>query len=240
MQHFTQVLLLRLRVHPLTFTGLEDYQKGAEGSNDCPAGYTTITSASDCGVAARAVGFDYTSAETEEDSTYPRGCYYWVTEYALWHAGGLYFNTHSSGGDEYSSTPLCRRGTIWAARCPQHGRMTVVQFWCTGVLRMCVSGGVARADTHTLLCRCCCDSLVACTRWCVSHITNVVCVCCRGHDCIANKHEPLHTIDSHGRLPPTPRHSRDLRGGSSCFHPSLQSTARWQWSRNTCHERQLQ
>ncbi len=75
---------------------------GGLGSNSCPAGSITISTAAACEAAASATALIYDSSEYE--SGYPAGCY------RVTYGDGdslVFFNTHITGGSTANSQPLC-------------------------------------------------------------------------------------------------------------------------------------
>jgi hypothetical protein len=78
------------------------YVFGESGSDSCPAGSITISTAAACEAAAAATALAYDGSESE--SGYPAGCYR-VTD-----GDGdsiVFFNTHVTGGSNANSQPLC-------------------------------------------------------------------------------------------------------------------------------------
>ncbi len=72
---------------------------GTVNGNTCPAGAARIATEAACQTAASAMGLAYGSSRT--DSTYPKGCYRWSDD------GAVYFNPHATGGADAQSQPLC-------------------------------------------------------------------------------------------------------------------------------------
>lgn len=100
------------------------YVFGALGSNSCPAGSVRIATEAACRTAASATQLTYSA--TESDSSFPVGCYHYFD-----FGSYVNFNTHSNGGGDRHSRPLCSpessagttpgRGVAWRCRCPASG-----------------------------------------------------------------------------------------------------------------------
>jgi hypothetical protein len=78
------------------------YVFGESGSDSCPAGSITISTAAACEAAASATAVAYDGREYK--SGYPAGCY------RVTYGDGdsiVYFNTHITGGSTANSQPLC-------------------------------------------------------------------------------------------------------------------------------------
>ena len=88
--------------------GAGQYTYGESNYNTCPTGSAPIMSAADClraasssKEAAMTAGiFNTTYMGTLSEFTYPAGCFYSP-------AGGVWFNTHFSGGPRNGALPLC-------------------------------------------------------------------------------------------------------------------------------------
>ena len=77
---------------------------GTLNGNTCPAGAARIATEAACQTAASAMGLAYGSSST--DSTYPKGCYRWSDD------GAVYFNPHATGGANAQSQPLCSGSSV--------------------------------------------------------------------------------------------------------------------------------
>lgn len=88
------------------------YAVGVKGSIECPAGAVKIRSASDCGVAAAALGLMDSAVAQGSDTTKPPGCIL-----TLRHDGSreLYYNTHFSGAAHWQTSRVCQRRACFAA-----------------------------------------------------------------------------------------------------------------------------
>jgi hypothetical protein len=76
------------------------YVFGESGSNRCPAGSITISTAAACEAAAAATALAYDGREYE--SGYPAGCYRVTDGDSI-----VFFNAHVTGGSDANSQPLC-------------------------------------------------------------------------------------------------------------------------------------
>ena len=68
-------------------------------TSSCPSGSARIATVVSCRNAAAAMGLTYSGEGSY--SNYPKGCYRWTTD------GAVYFNPHATGGNHASSELLC-------------------------------------------------------------------------------------------------------------------------------------
>ncbi len=84
------------------------YVSGADGSNECPAGFAWIETEAACRTAAAAAGKTPGPTFVWTDSTFPRGCYYYIS------SNNAYFNTHAVGAGASGQQLLCAAATTGA------------------------------------------------------------------------------------------------------------------------------
>ena len=72
---------------------------GAANTNACPAGSSVITDAAQCQAAAATAGKTWYGSDSW--SSYPRGCYGYTGNSAVW------LNTHPTGAAHPYDQPLC-------------------------------------------------------------------------------------------------------------------------------------
>ena len=92
---------------------------GADGSNECPAGYVRIVAEAACRTAVAAAGKTPASNLTfvQTDPDYPRGCY--TTVVTGW------FNSHAVGAGKAGFKPLCAAATTGAPSTPLRARASI-------------------------------------------------------------------------------------------------------------------
>ncbi len=97
------------------------YQSGADGSNECLAGYARIEDEAACRTLAPRFGKSVGSPFVQTVPYYPRGCYYLTMTWVV------YFNNDLVGGGFQQRQLLC---AALATGAPLHADARVD--WCTG------------------------------------------------------------------------------------------------------------
>jgi hypothetical protein len=84
-------------------TTVKKYSLGTKGANACPSGKSMVMTRTECIAASKQWGKSISSSNGNW-STYPKGCFYFSN-------GTFYFNIHSTGKGQSSSTPVCKAGS---------------------------------------------------------------------------------------------------------------------------------